>query len=75
MVGGAIAVALSMGIIVGAVGVGGIDFMDSSSCCACSAYGIGSVAICGALIGTEYPANWVHLSRVNGSRQWQRRSR
>ena len=72
VVGGAIVVVSGMGTVVGATGAGGTISVGGSSCCACSscdAAGAG-VAICGA-----YPSNWVHLSRVNRSRQCWRHLR
>ena len=66
VVGGAVEV--SSGI--GGVRAGGIDSVESSSYYACLAYGvIRSASLGGAPRGAEYPANCVHLSRVNHSRQ------
>ena len=49
----------------------GTDFVGSSSYYAYSARGgIGGAGLGGALRGVEYPANCVHLLRVNRYRQW-----
>ena len=67
VVGGSVEVASGIG---GAV-AGGTDYVGSSSYCVCSACGgIGGAGLGRALRGAEYPANCVHLSRVNRSRQW-----
>ncbi|WKA10570.1 hypothetical protein VitviT2T_028135 [Vitis vinifera] len=67
VVGGSVEVASSIG---GAV-AGGTDYVGSSSYCVCSACGgTGGAGLGRALRGAEYPANCVHLSRVNHSRQW-----
>ena len=61
---------------IGAAGAGGTDFVGSLSCCAYSACGgIGVGGLGGARRGAEYPANCVHLLRVNRSQQWWRCSR
>ena len=66
VVGGAVEV--SSGI--GGVRAGGTDSVGSSSCYACSAYGvIRSAILGGSPRGAEYPAKCVHLLRVNHSRQ------
>ena len=69
VVGGAVKVASS----IGAAGAGGTNFVGSSSCYACLAYGgTKDAGLGGAARGAEYPANCVHFSRVNHSRQWWR---
>ena len=67
VVGGVVEVASG----IGGAGAGGIDSMESSSYCACLAYGgTGGVGLGGAPRGAKYLANCVHLSRVNRFRQW-----
>ena len=64
MIGRSLEVALG----IGGAGVGGTDSVGSLSYCVCSAYGGTKGAGLGrAPRGAEYPANCVHLSRVNRS--------
>nr|CAN70504.1 hypothetical protein VITISV_024960 [Vitis vinifera] len=66
VVGGIVEVALG----IGGAGVGGIDSVGSSSCCAYSACGgTRNAGLGGAPRGAEYPTNCVHLLRVNRSQQ------
>ena len=70
-IGGVVRGSIEVASAISGAGAGGTDSVGSSSCYACSACGgNGGAGLGRAPRGAEYPANYVHLSRVNHSRQW-----